>query len=108
MGTVHMVGPADVRDKCVVCLMTAKQQQWEMYQDEIKATNEAGGDVVRWLAWPPGLDAQILDAMCMAVYSEAPHLGLVPLCWDHVAGVGQPKVQHVQVPVPPGLLRGKR
>jgi hypothetical protein len=108
MGTVHLVGP-DPDGKCVICLMHAKQAQWEMYQDEIKAAHAASGEVVRWLAWPAGLDQQIFEAQYRLVPGDAPQLGLVPLCWDHVAGIGQPpRVQHLAAPIPPGLLKGKR
>jgi hypothetical protein len=105
---VHFVGPAGADRKCVMCLMHAKQKQWEMYQAEIKAGNSASGEEVRWLAWLPGLDAEIFEAQYMAVPGDAPQLGIVPLCWDHVAGIGaRPAVQHIAAPVPPGLLKGR-
>jgi hypothetical protein len=108
MGVAHLIGPGDTEGKCVICLMLAKQAQWEMYQDELKAAHAASGEVVRWLAWPSGLDAQILDGPYTGVPGEAPQLGVVRgLCWDHVAGIGRPKVQHIAAPMPPGLMKGR-
>lgn len=112
MGTVHLVGPADARGKCVFCLARAKQTQWEQYQDEIRAGHEAGGDMVVWIPWPAALDKEIMDGPYRAVPGDAPHLGVVAgLCWDDVAGLGQPKTSGLAPangPLPPGLLKGPR
>jgi hypothetical protein len=110
MGVVHLNGPADAENICPFCLMKAKQLQWEMYQDEIQAAYKASGDKVTYIAWPAGLDKQLGEARYVAVSGDAPQLGLVRLCWDHVAGVKEqeaPSQLAQAAPVPAGLLRGR-
>jgi hypothetical protein len=110
VGAAHLVGPADTAGKCVMCLMTAKQAQFDAYKPEIEAAWKADASEIRWFAWLPALDKDIRDAVCTGICGEAPQMGLVLLCWDHLAGWGKPAVQHLTVPdglVPPGLLKGK-
>ena len=112
MGTVHMNGPASPEGVCPFCLMQAKQVQWEMYQEEIKAGYEASGEKTTWIPWPAALDGSLLEGRYLAVAGDAPHLGLVGgLCWDHVAGVREPKpadsLLRADGALPPGLLKGK-
>jgi hypothetical protein len=113
MGTVHLNGPPlDIAaGACPFCLMHAKQVQWEMYQDEITAGQKASGDKMKRIPWPPALDKEIFAGEYLAVPGEAPSLGLVRLCWDHVAGLAipvSPELIAAQGPVPPGLLKGNR
>ncbi len=100
MGRVIMIGPVDEASACPFCLMAAKQKQWEMYQDQIKAGYEASGEKVTVIPWPAALDSEILDGAYRAVPGDAPQLGLVAgLCWNHVAGIGPTRT-------PSGLVGG--
>lgn len=111
MGVVHLNGPEDPRGKCVLCLARAKQVQWEQYQDDIKAGYAAPAEKVTWIPWPAALDREILDGPYRAVAGDAPHLGIIDgLCWDDIAGFGQPKGSIVSAngAIPPGLLKGKK
>jgi hypothetical protein len=108
MGTVHFNGPNDPDGKCVICLMHAKQAQWEMHQDEVKAAIAASGEKQVWIPWPSGL--VILDGPYRAVPGDAPQMGLVDgLCWDHVAGLKPARPTFLETPgvMPPGLLKGR-
>jgi hypothetical protein len=106
MGAVHLNGPAEARTACPFCLMAAKQLQWEMYADEIKAGYEASGEKVTWIPWPEVLDKQLQDGRYRAVPGDAPALGMTDgLCWDHVAGVHEgPAAPGQQLVVPSGPL----
>lgn len=102
MGRVVMNGPSQP-GACPACLMIGKQQQWEMYQDEIQAGYEASGEKVAVIPWPSALDAEISLGHYRAVCGEFPSLGIVDgLCWAHVAG-GRPAGAQAQQ-VPAGLI----
>lgn len=119
MGRVIMNGPPDAPGAalgtgwCVVCLMAAKQKQWETWQTQIQAGYAAPGDaqpVV--IPWPGALTAELSEGLYRAVSGEVPMLGVVDgLCWNHVAGINPtqaPSGLDTTTKVPPGLLgKGK-
>jgi hypothetical protein len=116
MSQVIMVGPADCPDGewCPVCLMDAKQKQWEMYTPEIEAGYAASADgrpVV--IPWPAALSKELHSGRYRAVNWDLQQLGLISgLCWNHVAGTNPTKAEvpvlDTQTKLPPGLLKGQR
>lgn len=116
MAQVIMNGPPDCPegDWCPVCLMDAKQKQWEMYEPEIQAAYAAPGDdkpVV--IPWPVALSREIHPGRYRAVHYDLAMLGIISgLCWGHVAGTNptRAEVPHLdtQTKLPPGLLKKGR
>lgn len=108
MGRVIMNGPPE-GDWCPVCLMQAKQQHWELNQDKIKEGVEAPGDKLTVIPWLDGLTRELNEAAYLAVPGEAPQLGLMRLCWGHVAGMmaaHQSRLVDGQG-APAGLIKGR-
>jgi hypothetical protein len=116
MAQVIMNGPPDCPDGrwCPVCLMDAKQKQWEMYTPEIeKAYAASGDDKPTVIPWPAALNRELFPGLYRAVNWDLQQLGLIDgLCWGHVAGTNPTKAEvpvlDTQTKLPPGLLRGKR
>jgi len=117
MGRVIMNGPADPPSGrwCLVCLMDAKQRQWEMYEDQIKAGQEKPGDApVTIVPWPAVLERELRLGPYRAVSFEFTMLGVIDgLCWDHVAGTHPtvadvPPALDTTTKLPPGLLKKNR
>lgn len=112
MGRVTMNGPTP-GDHCIICLMDAKQRQWEMYQAEIQAGYAASGEKLAVIPWPDALTREIGRGHYRAVSGDAPGMGIIDgLCWNHVAGINPtaPDMSQLdtQTKIPPGLLkRGK-
>lgn len=109
MGAVHLNGPDPGGRPCPMCLMAAKQHQWERFQEQIKAGFAQPADQETWIPWPAD-GPKILAGMYRAVPGEAPQLGIVDgLCWDHVAGFGasRPPALLDGKGIPPGLLKGR-
>lgn len=116
MAQVILIGPPDAaRPWCPVCLMAAKQKQWETYQAEIQAGYAASGDskpVV--IPWPEALTRELFESQYRAVCGDLPMLGIVDgLCWNHVAGINPtqaetPPALDTTTKIPPGLLRKGR
>ena len=116
MAQVILNGPPDCPDGrwCPVCLMAAKQKQWETYADDIKAGYDAPaehGKVV--IGWPAALTRELFTGWYRAVCGDLPMLGIVDgLCWNHVAGINPTSADvpqlDTQTKIPPGLLKGKR
>lgn len=115
MGRVLMNPPPDCPDGswCPACLMIGKQQQWEMFQDEIQAGYEASGEKLKVIEWPRALTDDLQPGRWRAVCGEFPSLGLVDgLCWGHVAGGRAPQPVQPQAPaldtatkLPPGFIK---
>jgi len=105
MGRVMMNDPPACPDGqwCPACLMTAKQEQWIMYQDDIEAGYAASGEKLTVIEWPQALTKELRTGRYRAVCGEFPMLGIVEgLCWDHVAGA-QPRAPQ-PAPAAPGLI----
>ena len=114
MATVHLSEPPDCPDGqwCIVCLMDAKQKQWETHQDKIQEGYAAPGEAVIWIPWIPALTKELRAGRYRAVSGEVPMLGVVDgLCWDHVAGTNPTTAPSSLIPAggrlpPAGLRRG--
>lgn len=112
MGQVLMNGPPDCPDGqwCPACLMTAKQRQWEMHGDEIKAGYDASGEKLTVIPWLPALTGELHAGRWRAVCGDFPGLGMIDgLCWNHVAGIN-PTVpeQAPLIAAPAGLIKKRR
>jgi hypothetical protein len=111
MADVHMNGPAAVAPGglrwCVICLAAVKYRHWKATKAERDAGAAAkGGQVV--IAWDERHGAGLRVGHYRAICADAPALGLVPLCWDHVAGVDDsPSPLANGAGLPPGLLKGR-
>lgn len=84
--------PEDTAGLCLVCLMVARGAELDTLEAEWK-TLEADGfdDDQKWFAWDPSRTL-IREAVCVGISDVLPAgTGLVPLCWDHLAGLFVPK-----------------
>ena len=81
------------------CLMLAKSHITQKYSSRIdEAVRDGNKQSVVWIPWDN--DITLRPASYKGL-SDMPQLGLLWLCWDHLAGV---KVQRVPAP---GLVRGQ-
>ena len=108
MGHVIMNGPPD-GDWCPICLMRAKQKQWELNQDLIRQGAQGPGDKLTVIPWLDGLTKEMGQAAYLAVPGDAPQLGLVRICWNDVAGIGTAHVSSLVdgQGLPAGLMKGR-
>ena len=110
MAQVIMNGPPEGR-WCPLCLMDAKQKQWEMNEDAIKAGYDAPAtDKPVVIGWPAALTRELHEGAYRAVNWELSVLGLIDgLCWNHVAGTNPTSAEvpmlDTQTKLPPGLLK---
>jgi hypothetical protein len=106
MGKVIMNGP-EPSGKCIVCLMDAKQRQWEMFAEEIQAGYAAGGDAKPVIIpWSEVLDREVQPGDYRGVCYEFSQLGVIePLCWHHMAGINPTQVEDT-APAVPSLYTG--
>ena len=114
MTRVHFNGPggAEMLDGlCLVCLMVARGQELDDTQDEWQKLEADGQDELqKWYAWDGArtlIRAAVVDGVSDIL---GPQIGLVPLCWDHLAGLTIPKRGSRLVNggrLPPGLQRGR-
>lgn len=111
MGTAHLNGPPappGADHWCVICLGVAKEKQWRACQAEVAAARDKPAGRVTFIAWRDTYGAAMRPADYTGICAEAPQLGPVPLCWDHIAGVDEnPSPLANGGAVPPGLLRRK-
>lgn len=107
MGKVIMNGPDPDGGHCIACLMDAKQRQWEMFAEEIKAGYDGPGDAKPVIiAWPRVLDNDLQPGVYTGVCYEFSQLGVVSrLCWNHVAGINPTQIENT-VPAQPSLVTG--
>lgn len=116
MAQVILNGPPDCPDGrwCPVCLMQAKQRQWETYQHEIQMGYGAPAtDKPVVITWPPALTRELFAGWFRAVSGDLPMLGIIDgLCWSHVAGINPATADvpqlDTQTRLPPGLLKKGR
>jgi len=109
MARVIMNGPPP-GDWCPICLMDAKQRQWEAFQDDIQKGYDADADADPVIIpWPAALTKEMLRGDFRAATGEAPSLGIIDgLCWNHVAGINPspaPAGLDTTTKLPPGLIK---
>jgi hypothetical protein len=115
MARVIMVGPPDPGEGrwCPVCLMDAKQKQWEIHEaDILKAYDLPAADKPVVFPWPGALTRELHAGYYRAVCYDFQMLGLIDgLCWNHVAGTNPTRADvpqlDTQTKLPPGLLKGR-
>jgi hypothetical protein len=111
MGRARLNGPPPnvADDACVICLMAVKQQQWEAFKTDIEDAWAADADKLKYIAWLPALDKQIQRGDYLAVCGDFPQLGMIRICWDHVAGAYASKPLAADLDtttkLPEGLIR---
>lgn len=103
--------PPGVTDgACVVCLSVAKQRQHENAEErgQVKAGLDAPDDEIMTIPWDDSLNKKIRPGPYRAISGDAPSLGIVDLCWNHVAGVSESRRSHLLSggKIPPGLIKG--
>lgn len=101
--------PADAEHGwCTMCLMLAKTRIGKQNFDAINAAvNDGHGrDKVAWIPWDKSIE--LFPGWYYAV-SDWPALGLLWLCWTHVAGMQVERVSPLLGAdgMPPGLIRGQ-
>lgn len=117
MTRTHFHGPGEadaLEGLCLVCLMCARGAELDATEDEFTALERDGhDDRQHWFPWD-GRGMLIRPAVVDGVSDILPpQVGLVPLCWDHLAGLTFSKAAPSRLqlpnggPIPPGL-RGKR
>jgi hypothetical protein len=94
--------PPEGQRWCVMCLMLAKHAITEKAgPDRLIALARDGKKGVHWVPWDR--DGFLLPAYCRG-FTEMPQLGIVDVCWTHLAGgVGEAS----SLLIPPGLHRGR-
>ncbi|HLM89242.1 MAG TPA: hypothetical protein VK284_09470 [Streptosporangiaceae bacterium] len=113
MGRVILNGPPPADDEaghCVICLMRAKQRQWQLNEDKIKDGYAASGEKLTVIPWPDGLTNELRAGWYRGVPGDAPQLGIVDgLCWDDVAGMQPAHVSRLVngAGAPAGLIKGR-
>jgi hypothetical protein len=90
---------------CLHCLMQAKDMLTDLHKDLIAELMRDGKPGHHWIAWDNKIRLQPAITVGM---SSIPQLGLVDLCFSHLATVSV-KPQGALRPgqIPPGLLRGQ-
>lgn len=115
MTRVHFAGPGDadaLDGLCLVCLMVARGAELDEHEETWKRLEADGQDALqKWFEWD-GSRTLIRPAVTDGISDILPPgTGLVPLCWDHLAGLFVPKPgdrrDGRRIVVPPGLQRGR-
>ena len=120
MTRTHFTGPRPAEDlaenfslggRCLVCLMCARGAEPDALEKEILELERDGKDnAQKWFAWPEGGRGIIRLAVVDGISDILPPgYGLVPLCWDHLAGLTFPKTSRLANGgrPPAGLLKGR-
>lgn len=116
MTRTHFSGPVEadaLGGLCLVCLMVARGAELDATEEEWKRLEADGHDELqKWFPWDGRghlIRPAVVDGISDVLPPGSP---LVPLCWDHLAGLMIPKRQESRLfrqagPVPPGLRRGR-
>ena len=102
--------PPDHKMWCVACVMFGQAQVNREYGEQIKALEQDGKDEDFWFKpKAPHLEVAVVRGICPLLQQ----LGVLDLCWSHVAGVEiqaisplDPRFQQGNV-VSPGLMPGR-
>lgn len=111
--------PELARCSCVMCLMRAKQAQFEDSKNELeKIWKDSKSDAETvYLGFDPKYDKMLRPGPYRGVPGDAPSLGIIGpstpggedgLCWDHLAGLpdpGAPRLSSSALFKPGGGLR---
>lgn len=109
---IDLPRPPEGQQWCVACVMFAKARINTEYGHQITSLAADGidEDFVIKPARPPRLEVAVVRGLC----AQVQQLGILDLCWTHVAGVQvqavsalDPAYQKQPVQIPPGLLRGR-
>lgn len=97
--------PPEGREWCLVCLMRAKDYITELHPDLVKIA-EDGKAADHWVPWENAV--KLMPAVCHGL-CNVPQLGLVPVCWSHLATASLRQGSGLVNGggVPPGLIRGR-
>lgn len=111
MTRAHFHGPDDgaLNERCLVCLMVARGAELDDTAEQWRKLEADGQDhEQKWFAWEPRtlIRPAVVDGISDIL---PPGTGLVPLCWDHLAGLHYPRAGNGagRLAVPPGLRRGR-
>lgn len=89
------------RGICIVCLMVARGAQLDYGRKAWEQRAGDGKDEQAWYAYQTEEPVDIRAAVVLGISDMIPQAGLVPVCWDHLAGI----VIKAAPPVPPALLQ---
>lgn len=104
-----MPDPPEGKMWCIACVLFAKGEIDTDLEEQFEASNKDGKkDHDQWFAAKSSYPLQV--AVVQGPCAELMQLGILNLCWTHVAGV---KIKPVSglvpaAPIPPGLLRGAK
>ncbi len=107
---IKMPAPPQGKVWCVACVAFAKAKINDEYGPQMVQLANDGQEGDFWFE-PRALHLE--PATVRGLCGQLQQLGLVELCWTHVAGIAVQQIspldpQYQQgVPVPPGLLRGR-
>lgn len=100
--------PPAGEDWCQFCLMLAKAALTRANRVQLEEIARDRKPGVHWVPWNNKI---ILRPGRYHAFSDMPSLGLLLLCWDHVAGIqidGPPSLPPVAThELPPGLFKGR-
>lgn len=104
--------PGDLDGCCLICLMVARGAELDALEADWKALEADGLDgEQKWFLWEARtlIRSAVVEGISDVLPPGSP---LVPLCWDHLAGLMIPRKQESRLfrnagPPPPGLRRGR-
>lgn len=108
---IDLPAPPDHKMWCVACVTFGRARINQEYGEQIRALEADGKDEDFWFKPKcPQLEPAVVRGICAPLQQ----MGILDLCWTHVAGVQvemisplDPRFQQGNI-VPPGLLPGKR
>jgi hypothetical protein len=120
MATVHHKIPRVITDNCMtlgdsgrlclICVMLVRGEQIARLKGETeKLTGQGDPARVVWLS--SEATREVFEAVVHGISHLAPQLGMVPVCWEHLAGIEISEPSRLDVaagPLPPGLANGSR
>ena len=107
---MDLPAPPDHKMWCVACVTFGRARINQEYGQQIVALENDGKDEDFWFKPNcPHLETAVVRGICAPLQQ----LGIMDLCWSHVAGVQiqtvsplDPQYQKGGAVIPPGLLRG--
>jgi len=109
---IKLPEPPNGRQWCVACVAFARAKMNEEYGPQMVELSNDGQEGDFW--FEPKRSPHLEPAVVRGVCGPLQQLGILDLCWTHVAGIVMQKIspldpqyQGAPVAVPPGLLRGR-